>query len=171
MIARSYVCHVHFKQKIQMQKITPFLWLDGNVEEAINFYVSVFKNSKVGSVNRQGKEGPVMSATFTLENQDFIAFNGGPMFKFTEAISLFVDCKDQRDVDELWSKLTADGGKESMCGWLEDRFGLWWQIIPKTLGQMLSDKDQVKAQRVVQAMLKMKKIDIKELTDAYDGKA
>ena len=152
-----------------MQKITPFLWFDGNVEEAMNFYVSVFKNSKVGSVNRQGKEGPVMSATLTLENQNFIAFNGGPMFKFTEAISLFVDCKDQREVDELWSKLTADGGKESMCGWLKDKFGLSWQIVPAEMDQMMNDKDPGRVARVTEAFLQMKKFDLAELERAYEG--
>jgi predicted 3-demethylubiquinone-9 3-methyltransferase (glyoxalase superfamily) len=154
-----------------MKKITPFLWFDTQAEEAMNFYVSIFKNSKAGSVHRAGgPDGPVSSATFQLEGQDFMALNAGPEFKFNEAISFYVDCKTQEEVDELWSKLTADGGEESRCGWLKDKYGLSWQIIPAALGEMLGDKDPEKAQRVLQAMLKMQKIDIKSLKQAYDGK-
>ncbi|MEP6993329.1 MAG: VOC family protein [Acidobacteriota bacterium] len=155
-----------------MQKITPFLWFDGTAEEAMNFYVSIFKNSRVVNVSRYGDAGPgpkgtVMSATFQLEGQDFYALNGGPQFHFTEAISLFVNCETQQEVDALWSKLTA-GGKESQCGWLKDKFGLSWQIVPSALGKMLGDKDPRKSQSVMQAMLQMKKIDIQGLKEAYD---
>ena len=157
-----------------MQKITPFLWFDDNAEEAMHFYTSIFKNSKVGTVRRypEGAPGPagkVMSATFQLAGQEFMALNGGPLFKFTEAISLFVNCETQEEVDELWAKL-SEGGKESQCGWLKDKFGLSWQIIPSALGKMLGDKDREKANRVIQAMLKMKKIDIAGLQRAYDQK-
>ncbi|MBI4732792.1 MAG: VOC family protein [Chloroflexi bacterium] len=151
-----------------MKKITPFLWFDKNAEEAMNFYVSIFKNSKIGSIQRAGPYGPVMSVTFQLEGQDFMALNAGPEFKFNEAISFFVGCKTQEEVDELWEKLTADGGEESQCGWLKDKFGLSWQIIPAALGELLGDKDAGKAARVMQAMLKMKKIDIAGLRQAYD---
>ncbi len=150
-----------------MKKITPFLWFDKNAEEAMNFYVSIFKNSKIGSIQRAGPDGPVMSVTFQLEGQDFMALNAGPEFKFNEAISFFVDCKTQEEVDELWEKLTADGGEESQCGWLKDKFGLSWQIIPSALGELLGDKDAGKAARVMQAMLEMKKIDIAGLKQAY----
>ncbi len=155
-----------------MQKITPFLWFDGKAEEAMNFYVSIFKNSKVGSVTRYGKAGPgpegtVMSATFQLDGQDFFALNGGPHFKFTPAISFFVNCETQQEVDELWEKLSA-GGREDRCGWLQDKYGLSWQIIPTALSEMLRDKDPEKAKRVMQAMLQMIKIDIKGLQRAYD---
>ena len=155
-----------------MKKITPFLWFDNQAEEAMNFYCSVFKNSKPGTIQRSadGPDGAVSSVTFQLEGQDFMALNAGPTFKFNEAISFFVDCKSQQEVDELWSKLTADGGEESQCGWLKDRFGLSWQIIPTELGEMLGDKDPVKAQRAMQAMLKMRKIVIADLKKAYDGK-
>jgi len=157
-----------------MQKITPFLWFDDNAEEAINFYVSVFKNSKVISLSRYGEGAPipagtVMSGTFILEGQEFMALNGGPTFRFNEAISLFVDCEDQAEVDELWGKLTANGGEESSCGWLKDKFGLSWQIIPRALGEMLSSDDSEKAGRALQAMLKMGKIDVAELRKAYEG--
>lgn len=151
-----------------MKKITPFLWFDTQAEEAMNFYVSVFKNSKVGSVQRNGPDGPVFTVTFELEGQEFMALNAGPHHKFNEAISFFVDCKTQEEVDELWNKLIADGGEESMCGWLKDKYGLSWQIIPSALGEMLGDKDPEKAQRVMQAMLKMHKIDVKALEQAYD---
>ena len=156
-----------------MQKITPFLWFDGNAEEAMNFYVSIFKNSKVGHVSRYGEGGPmpkgtVMSATFELEGQHFMALNGGPHFKFNESISMFVDCATQEEVDELWDKLVA-GGQPSRCGWLKDKFGLSWQIIPSALGEMLQDKDPQKSKRVVQAMLQMVKIDIAGLKRAYEG--
>jgi predicted 3-demethylubiquinone-9 3-methyltransferase (glyoxalase superfamily) len=156
-----------------MQKITPFLWFDDQAEEAMNFYVSIFKNSKVGSITRYGEAGPgpkgtVMSATFNLDGQEFFALNGGPLFKFTEAISLFVNCETQQEVDELWDKLSA-GGKKDRCGWLKDKYGLSWQIIPSVLGKMLGDKDADKAKRVMQAMLKMDKLDIKKLEQAYQG--
>jgi len=153
-----------------MKKITPFLWFDTQAEQAMNFYVSIFKNSKVGSVQRAGPDGPVISVTFQLEGQDFMALNAGPQFKFTEAISFFVDCKTQEEVDGLWEKLTADGGEESMCGWLKDKYGLSWQIIPSALGELMGDKDPEKAQRVVQAMLKMNKIIVADLKQAYDQK-
>ena len=144
-----------------MQKIVPFLWFDGRAEEAARFYVSVFKNSKVLSATP-------MSVTFQLEGQQFYALNGGPQYKFTPAVSLFVNCETQADVDDLWRKLLAGGGREDQCGWLQDRFGLSWQVIPTVLGKLLGDKDPVKANRVMQAMLKMKKIDIKGLQQAYD---
>jgi predicted 3-demethylubiquinone-9 3-methyltransferase (glyoxalase superfamily) len=155
-----------------MQKITPFLWFDDKAEEAMNFYVSIFKNSKVGRVTRYGEAGPgpkgtVMSATFQLERQEFFALNGGPLFSFTPAISFFVNCETQQEVDELWESLSA-GGKEERCGWLKDKYGLSWQIVPSILGQLLHDKDATKAQRVMQAMLQMNKIDIEGLKQAYD---
>lgn len=150
------------------QKITPFLWFDNQAEEAMNFYISVFKNSKIVST-MPGPDGKVMTGTFELEGQTFMALNGGPQFKFTEAISLFVDCVDQAEVDELWNKLTADGGEASQCGWLKDKYGLSWQIIPKALGELLGGTDPVKAQRAMEAMLKMQKIDITALTAAYNG--
>jgi predicted 3-demethylubiquinone-9 3-methyltransferase (glyoxalase superfamily) len=155
-----------------MNKITPFLWFDDKAEAAMNFYVSIFKNSKVGSITRYGDAGPgpkgtVMSATFQLDGQDFLALNGGPLFKFTEAISFFVNCETQEEVDELWEKLTAGGGAPQRCGWLKDKYGLSWQIIPKALGEMLGNKDPQKSQRVMQAMLQMDKIDIQRLKEAY----
>ncbi len=153
-----------------MHKITPFLWFNNQAEEATNFYVSVFKNSKVGNINRMGPDGPVFSTTFELEGQDFMALNGGPEFSFTEAISLYVSCKTQAEVDDLWAKLTADGGSESQCGWLKDKYGLSWQIIPDVLGQLIGDPDPEKAGRAMQAMLKMQKINIAELQRAHDGK-
>jgi predicted 3-demethylubiquinone-9 3-methyltransferase (glyoxalase superfamily) len=154
-----------------MPKITPFLWFDNNAEDALKFYTSIFKNSKVGNVTRYGDGGPgpkgsVMSATFELEGQEFIALNGGPHFKFTEAISMFVSVDTQPEVDELWEKLSA-GGQKSQCGWLKDKFGLSWQIIPKALGELLGDKDPRKSQNVMKAMLQMDKIDIARLKDAY----
>ena len=154
-----------------MQKITPFLWFDGNAEDAMNFYTSIFKNSKIGRITRYGDAGPgpkgtVMSATFQLDGQEFMALNGGPQFKFTEAISFFVNCETQEEVDELWEKLSA-GGQKSRCGWLKDKYGLSWQIIPSALGKMLGDKDPEKSQRVMKAMLQMDKIDIKGLEQAY----
>ena len=145
-----------------MQKITPFLWFDNNAEEAMNFYVSIFKDAQVLSVSP-------MTVSFRLNGQEFIGLNGGPQFKFTEAVSFFISCETQTEVDELWSKLTADGGEESQCGWLKDKFGLSWQIVPTILGQLLSDKDPVKANRVMQAMLQMDKIDIQTLRQAYQG--
>ena len=152
-----------------MKKITPFLWFDTQAEEAMNFYVSVFKNSKVLSVS-PGPNGIASSVNFELEGQEFIGFNAGPEFKFNEAISLFVDCKSQAEVDELWEKLTADGGEEGQCGWAKDKFGLWWQIIPSTLGALLGDKDAEKSGRAMQAMLQMKKIVITDLQKAFDGR-
>ncbi len=153
-----------------MQKITPFLWFNGQAEEAMNFYISIFKNSKAINVSRYGEGGPgqkgsVMSATFQLEGQTFMALNGGPQFTFTPAISLFVNCETQEEVDELWRKLSA-GGSEERCGWLKDKYGLSWQIIPSVLGKLLQDKDPEKAKRVLIAMLKMNKIDIKILQEA-----
>lgn len=150
------------------QKIVPFLWFDNNAEEAINLYVSLFKNSKWGEVTRKGPDGPIFSATFELEGVEFYALNGGPMFKFTEAISLFVNCETQEEIDELWSKLSA-GGKEKQCGWLEDKFGLVWQIIPTALMRMMRDPDPEKVQRVTQAMMKMVKLDLSALKRAYEG--
>ncbi len=157
-----------------MQKITPFLWFDTQAEEAMFFYTSIFKNSKVGRVTRYGDAGPgpkgaVMSATFELEGQQFMALNGGPHFKFSPAISLFVDCKTQAEVDELWEKLSA-GGKPERCGWLTDKFGLSWQIIPTVLGELLSDKDPQRSRRAMKAMLQMNKIDIEALKQAASGK-
>jgi len=156
-----------------VQKITPFLWFDNQAEEAVNFYVSIFKNSKVLGVSRYGDAGPgpkgtVMSATFQLDGQTFYALNGGPQFKFTPAISLFVSCETQPEVDELWEKLSA-GGRKDRCGWLQDKYGLSWQIIPKTLGEMMGDKDPQKSKRVMQAMLQMSKLDIQGLRRAYEG--
>jgi predicted 3-demethylubiquinone-9 3-methyltransferase (glyoxalase superfamily) len=156
-----------------MQKIHPFLWFDNQAEEAMNFYVSIFKNSKVGKVVRYGEAGPgpkgsVMTATFELEGQPFTALNGGPHFKFNEAISFVVDCKSQAEVDELWEKLSA-GGEPGQCGWLKDKFGLSWQIVPSVLMELLSDPDPEKSQRVMAAMLKMTKIEIATLKQAYQG--
>ena len=153
-----------------MNKITPFLWFDDEAEEAMNFYVSVFKNSKVLGVT-PGPNGKAMTVTFELEGQQFTGLNAGPQFKFNEAISFYVDCKTQEEVDELWEKLTADGGEESMCGWLKDKYGLSWQIIPSGLGAMISDPDPVKSQRAMQAMLQMRKIDIEVLRKAYEGQS
>jgi predicted 3-demethylubiquinone-9 3-methyltransferase (glyoxalase superfamily) len=155
-----------------MQKITPFLWFDDKAEEAMNFYVSIFKNSKIGSVSRYGEAGPgpkgtVMVATFQLDGQEFMALNGGPHFKFTEAISLLVNCETQEEVDEFWERL-SEGGEKSRCGWLKDKYGLSWQIVPTILGELMRDKDPEKSQRVMQAMLQMDKIDIKALKQAYE---
>jgi predicted 3-demethylubiquinone-9 3-methyltransferase (glyoxalase superfamily) len=159
-----------------MQKITPFLWFDDQAEEAAKFYTSVFKNSKIGKISRYGKEGyeihgkpagAVMTVEFEIDGQKILALNGGPQFKFTEAISFSVDCKSQEEVDELWEKLTK-GGEEGTCGWLKDKYGLSWQINPTVLSEMLADKDPKKAGRVMTAMLKMKKIDIKTLKKAYE---
>ena len=154
-----------------MQKITPFLWFDGNAEEAVNFYVSVFKNSKVVRVTRYGDAGPgpkgtVMSATFQLDGQEFFALNGGPQFTFTPAISFFVNCETQAEVDDLWEKLSA-GGEKQRCGWLKDKYGVSWQIIPSALGKMLQDKDAGNSKKAFEAMLQMDKIDIKALEQAY----
>lgn len=149
-----------------MKKITPFLWFDGKAEEAANFYTSTFKNSKVRNVQRHGGGG-VMSATFQLDGQDFIALNGGPHFTFSPAISFFVNCETQEEVDELWEKL-SEGGEKQRCGWLKDKFGVSWQIIPTSLGEMLQDKDARKSKNVLDAMLKMDKIDIEGLKQAYE---
>jgi predicted 3-demethylubiquinone-9 3-methyltransferase (glyoxalase superfamily) len=153
-----------------MQKIIPFLWFDGKAEEAAKFYISIFKNSKILTVTRYGEaglgpKGSVMTVVFQLDGQEFIALNGGPHFKFTEAISFSVDCKTQQEVDEFWGKL-SEGGEEGPCGWLKDKYGLSWQINPTVLGEMLSDPDPQKSKRVMEAMLKMKKIDIKTLRQA-----
>ena len=153
------------------QKITTFLWFDSNAEEAMNHYVSIFRNSKVLSVMRYGKAGPgpagtVMLCNFRIEGQEFAALNGGPRFKFTEAISLVVNCDSQKEVDEMWKKLSA-GGATSQCGWLKDKFGLSWQIVPRVLLELLRDKDPVKSQRVMRAMLQMTKIDIARVKQAY----
>ena len=155
-----------------MQKITPFLWFDSKAEEAANFYVSVFKNSKIVSIMRYGEAGPgpkgsVMSATFQLDGQDFIALNGGPMFTFSPAISFFVNCESQEEVDKLWEKL-SEGGEKQRCGWLKDKYGVSWQIIPTVLGQLLQDKDREKSKRVMNAMLQMDKLDITTLKQAYE---
>jgi predicted 3-demethylubiquinone-9 3-methyltransferase (glyoxalase superfamily) len=162
-----------------MQKITPCLWFDAQAEEAAKLYTSIFPNSKMGTVSRYGKEGfefhhmpegTAMVANFQLQGQDFMALNGGPSFKFSEAISFVVDCETQEEVDMYWNKLTADGGQESQCGWLKDKFGMSWQITPRILNELMADPDKVKAGRVMNAMLQMKKIDIAEIKKAYDGK-
>jgi predicted 3-demethylubiquinone-9 3-methyltransferase (glyoxalase superfamily) len=156
-----------------MTKITPMLWFDTQAEEAANLYTSIFENSRILKIARYGEAGPgskgsVMTVAFTLFGQEFTALNGGPLFKFTEAISFVVNCKTQEEVDNYWGKLLDGGGQESRCGWLKDRFGLSWQIIPTALGEMLSDSDPRKAKRVMEAMLKMQKIDIGGLKKAYD---
>jgi predicted 3-demethylubiquinone-9 3-methyltransferase (glyoxalase superfamily) len=156
-----------------MQKITPFLWFDSNAEEAVAFYVSIFKDSRVTSVQRYGDAGPgpkgsVMSLEFQLEGQQFMALNGGPQFKFTPAISLFISCEAQEEVDALWERLLV-GGAPQRCGWLQDRFGLSWQIIPAALGRLMADPDPVRSARVMQAMMKMVKIDVSELKRAHQG--
>jgi len=162
----------------KMQRITPFLWLDHQAEEAANFYVSIFKNSKVGSTARYDEEGAkaagrpkgsVMTVAFELDGQEFTALNGGPVFKFTEAISLVVNCETQEEVDHFWERLSA-GGQEVQCGWLKDKFGVSWQVVPTVLIEMLQDKDPQKAKRVMAAMLKMKKISIEGLRQAYEGR-
>jgi predicted 3-demethylubiquinone-9 3-methyltransferase (glyoxalase superfamily) len=155
-----------------MQPIIPFLWFDNNAEEAMHFYVSVFKNSKVIGVTRWGEGGPgpkgtVMSVKFQLDGQDFFALNGGPQFKFSPAVSFFVNCETQQDVDELWDKL-SEGGEKQRCGWLKDKYGLSWQIVPSVLGKLLQDKDAAKSKRVLDAMLQMDKIDIDRLKQARD---
>ena len=157
-----------------MPKITPFLWFDNQAEEAANFYVSIFKNSKIVKVNRYGEAGPgpkgsAMTVVFQLDGQDFIALNGGPHFKFTEAISFSVDCKTQQEVDTYWEKL-SEGGQQVQCGWLKDKYGLSWQIVPSALGELLGDPDPQKSKRVMEAMLKMKKIDIEGLKRASAGR-
>lgn len=152
-----------------MQKITPFLWFEDNCEEAMKFYTSVFKDAKIVST-MPGPDGKVMTGTMELFGQQFMVLNGGPQFKFTEAVSFFVSCEDQAEVDEYWEKLTADGGEESQCGWLKNKYGLSWQIIPKALGECLGDPDREKAGRAMQAMLGMKKIVVADLEKARDGK-
>jgi predicted 3-demethylubiquinone-9 3-methyltransferase (glyoxalase superfamily) len=155
-----------------MQKITPFLWFDDKAEEAMNFYVSIFKNSKVLGVTRYGEAGPgpkgsIMTASFELNGQEFVALNGGPRFKFTEAISFVVNCETQQEVDEFWEKL-SEGGQKVQCGWLKDKYGLSWQVVPTLLEKLLQDKDPAKSQRVMKAMLQMIKIDMQALQRAYD---
>jgi len=156
-----------------VQKITPFLWFDHQAEEAARFYVSTVKNSKIVSVARYGDAGPgpkggVMTVVFELSGQQFIALNGGPQFRFTEAVSFVINCETQQEVDELWEKLSS-GGRKDRCGWLKDKFGLSWQIVPTILGRLMQDKDSEKSKRVMQAMLKMDKLNIKGLQQAYDG--
>lgn len=156
-----------------MQKITPFLWFDTQAEEAAEFYCSIFKNSRIKEITRYGEAGPgpagsVLTVAFELEGQDFVALNGGPVFHFTPAISFFVDCATQVEVDELWEKLVA-GGKEEQCGWLSDRYGVSWQIIPSGLVAMLNDPDPAKAAQATQAMLKMQKIDLEAIYRACEG--
>jgi len=156
-----------------MQLITPFLWFDNNAEEAMNFYVSVFKNSRVGRVTRYGEAGPgpagsVMTVEFELDGQEFVGLNGGPHFKFTEAVSFTVRCETQEEIDYYWDKL-SEGGQTSRCGWLKDKFGLSWQVEPRILGDLMADKDPEKAKRVMEAMLKMDKIDIEPVKRAYEG--
>jgi predicted 3-demethylubiquinone-9 3-methyltransferase (glyoxalase superfamily) len=164
-----------------MQKITPFLWFEDQAEEAVKFYTSIFKNSKTGRILRYGEEaakisstgqpaGSVLTVEFEIEGQKFVALNGGPRFKFNESISFAVNCETQEEVDYFWEKLTADGGEESQCGWLKDKFGLSWQVTPSVLIDMLHDKDSEKAERVMKAMLQMQKIDIEKLKAAYRGK-
>ena len=155
-----------------MQKITPFLWFDNNSDEAIKFYISVFKNSKLISASYYGDAGPgpkgtIMTATIELEGQRFMLLNGGPLFKFTEAVSFFVSCKTQEEVDYYWDKLIEGGGHPSQCGWLKDKFGLSWQIVPEILGDLIGGKDARRANNAMQAMLKMSKLDIKKLKEAY----
>lgn len=156
-----------------MQLITPFLWFDNNAEEAMNFYVSIFKNSKVGRVTRYGEAGPgpagsAMTVEFELDGQEFVGLNGGPHFKFTEAVSFTVRCETQEEIDYYWDKL-SEGGQTSRCGWLKDKFGLSWQVEPRILGDLMADKDPEKAKRVMEAMLKMDKIDIEPIRRAYEG--
>jgi predicted 3-demethylubiquinone-9 3-methyltransferase (glyoxalase superfamily) len=164
-----------------MQKITPFLWFDDQAEEAVKFYASIFKNSKVGKILRYGEEaakvshsgrpvGSVLTIEFEIEGQKFAALNGGPAFKFNESISFVVNCDTQKEVDYFWEKLTADGGQESQCGWLKDKFGVSWQVVPTVLIEMLGDKHGEKSERVMKGMLQMQKIDIKTLEEAYAGK-
>src|SRR6266513_1629356 len=164
------------QEKFPMQKITPFLWFNDNAEDAVKFYASIFKDSKIGRIARYGEEaaqktgrpkGSVMTVEFELEGQQFVGLNGGPMFKFTDAVSFVVNCETQEEVDYFWSKLSA-GGEESRCGWLKDKFGLSWQVVPVVLIEMLTDKDTAKAKRVMHAMLQMDKIDIAVLKKAYD---
>jgi len=160
-----------------MRKISPCLWFDGNAEEAVNYYVSIFSNSKIDNVVGwgegwgeigAGQKGKVLAIDFTIEGRAFKALNGGPHFKFNEAVSFFVECKDQAEVDMFWDKLTADGGAPSQCGWLKDKFGLSWQIVPAKVAEWVTDRDQAKADRVMAALLPMKKLDIETLRQAYE---
>ena len=162
-----------------MQKITPFLWFDGQAEDAAKFYTSIFKGSKIGRILRYGEEvaevsesgqsvGSVLTIEFEIDGLKFVALNGGPQFKFNESISFAINCESQKEVDYFWQKLTADGGEESACGWLKDKFGVSWQITPTILIDLLHDKDAARAERVMHAMLQMKKIDIKTLKEAYE---
>ena len=158
-----------------MQKLTTCLWFNGNAGEAADFYTSVFENSKKGKVSRYGKgapmpEGTVMVATFEVQGHEFMALNGGPQYSFTPAISLVVHCDTQEEIDDYWTKLTADGGKEVQCGWLTDKFGISWQIVPSILGELMSGNDPARSQRVMQALWQMMKLDIGKLKQAYDGK-
>lgn len=162
-----------------MQRFTPCLWFDDRAEEAANFYVSIFKNAKLGTVSRYGDsgsaaanrpKGSVMTVTFELDGMPFMGLNGGPIFKFSEAISFMVNCKDQDEIDYYWAKLTAGGGEEGPCGWLKDKFGLSWQIVPTMMEEMMKDKDPAKAERVMAALLRMKKLNIQELKNAFEGK-
>ena len=166
------------RKKVSEQKITPFLWFNNQAEEAVKFYTKIFKNSKIGRIARYDKvnekvsgrkAGSVMTVEFQIEGQDFIALNGGPIFKFTEAISFVVSCKNQAEVDWYWRRLSA-GGKKGQCGWLKDKFGIAWQVVPTVLGELLSSKDAAKSQRVMKAMLKMVKLDIKQLKEAAQKK-
>ena len=159
-----------------MQKLTPCLWFDDKAEEAVKFYVSIFKNSRIGSIAHYGEagaqvsgrpKGTVMTVAFQLEGQEFLALNGGPIFKFTEAISLIVNCETQEEIDKMWEKL-SEGGEKGQCGWLKDKYGLSWQIVPPVLGEMLQDKNTEKSERVMRAMLQMHKLDIKTLKQAYE---
>jgi predicted 3-demethylubiquinone-9 3-methyltransferase (glyoxalase superfamily) len=157
-----------------MEKVTPFLWFDNNAEEAMNFYTTVFQDAEIVETHRYGEGGPapagtVMTGTMRIHGQEIMVLNGGPAFRFNESFSLFVSCEDQAEVDYFWDRLTADGGEESMCGWLKDRFGLSWQIIPKQLGEMLGDPDPERAGRAMEAMLQMRKIDIGRLRAAVNG--
>jgi predicted 3-demethylubiquinone-9 3-methyltransferase (glyoxalase superfamily) len=154
-------------EEIMAPKISPFLWYDSEAEEAANFYVSVFKNSEILEVSRNGENGQAFVVNFKLDGQEFKALNGGPMFKFTEAVSFMIDCADQAEVDYYWDRLT-EGGEESQCGWLKDRFGLSWQVTPSNLGDLIGGSDPVRANRAMQAMLKMAKLDIAALQAAYD---
>jgi predicted 3-demethylubiquinone-9 3-methyltransferase (glyoxalase superfamily) len=169
---RSTTTTSNLKEWVRMKNITPFLWFDDKAEEAMHFYTSIFKNSKEGKVTRErdngsGAKGKVRWVQFQLDGQDFMALNGGPHFTFTPAISFFVNCETQEEVDRLWEKLT-EGGDVQQCGWLKDKYGLSWQIVPSILGVLLSDKDPVKSKRVMDAMLGMRKLDIKALQAAYD---
>ena len=160
-----------------MQRITPFLWFDNQAEEAVNFYVSVFKNSKITGTSHytgeepSGQKGSVMTVSFELDGQEFVALNGGPRFKFTEAVSFVVNCETQEEIDYYWERLTADGGEEVQCGWLTDKFGLSWQVVPAKIREWMEDKDPARTQRVMHAVMQMKKLDMAAMQRAYDGTA